>query len=68
MQFATDADVQQALTFWLQTLDTGFVCNGIQVLVPWWDKCWNVNGEHMWVWSTASATTIPCIHHTPQPE
>jgi len=24
MQFATDADMQQAVIFWLQTLDTGF--------------------------------------------
>jgi hypothetical protein len=36
-QFATDANVKQAVTFWPQTLDTGVSNAGIQALVPWWN-------------------------------
>jgi hypothetical protein len=32
-QFATDTDIKQAITFWLQTLDTNFVHAEIQALV-----------------------------------
>jgi hypothetical protein len=47
-RFATDADVKQAVTSWLQTLDTSLFFNGIQVfLVPRWDKCLNVNGDYV---------------------
>jgi len=36
---ATDTDVEQAVTTWLQTLDTDFFCDEIQALVPQWVKC-----------------------------
>lgn len=35
-RFATDTDVKQAVTFSLQTLDSGFFCALIQALVPGW--------------------------------
>ena len=37
-RFATDADVKQAVTSWLHTLDTNFFRVWIQALVPRWDK------------------------------
>jgi len=37
-QFATNADVKQAVTFWLQTPDTSFFCAQIQALMWQWDK------------------------------
>jgi len=44
-QFATDADVKQAVTSWLQIYENDFFYNGTQVLVPpQWDNCLNVNG------------------------
>jgi hypothetical protein len=33
-RLATDTDMKQAVTSWLQTLDTDFFCMGIQALVP----------------------------------
>jgi hypothetical protein len=33
-QFATDTDMKQAVTSWLQTLDTNFFHIRIQALVP----------------------------------
>jgi hypothetical protein len=41
--FAADIDVKQTVMPWLQTLDTHFFYTGIQALVPWWDKCLNIN-------------------------
>jgi hypothetical protein len=32
--FETEADVKQAVTSWLQTLDNDFFCAGVQVLEP----------------------------------
>jgi hypothetical protein len=37
-KFATDVDVQQAVTSCLQTLDTDFFCTGTQAMVPQQDK------------------------------
>jgi hypothetical protein len=42
-RFATDADIKQAVTSCLQTLDTDFFCAAIQALMPQWDKRLNVN-------------------------
>jgi hypothetical protein len=42
-QLAADANVMQAVTFWLQKSDTDFLYDGIQALVPRWDKWLNVN-------------------------
>jgi hypothetical protein len=44
---AHNPNMKQAVTSWLQTLDTNFFYAGIQTLVPWWDKRLNVNGAHM---------------------
>jgi hypothetical protein len=45
--FATDADVKQAVTYWLQTLDTDVLHAEIQVLMLRWDKCINVSGDYV---------------------
>ena len=37
-QFAINTDLKQAVTCWLQTLDTDFRCTGIQTLVPWYKQ------------------------------
>jgi len=47
MSFVTDADEKQAVTCWQQKLDTNSVYAWIQALVPQWDKCLNVNGDHV---------------------
>jgi hypothetical protein len=49
---ATDADVKQAVTSWLQTLDADLFCT----LVMWWDKCLNANGDYVAVWPVPFAT------------
>ena len=36
----------------------------IQTLVPWWDKCWNVNGDYVRVWFVPPATHVPRIHRS----
>lgn len=46
-QFATDADVKQAVTSWVQAFDTDFFYTGTKVLVLQWDKCLNMNGDHV---------------------
>jgi hypothetical protein len=38
-RFATDGEVQQAVMYWLQALDTDFFYAGIDALVYLWDKC-----------------------------
>jgi len=55
-RFATHADMEQAVSSCLQTPDTDFFCEEIKALVPQWDKCWNVNGEHVEVSCVPSAT------------
>lgn len=46
-RFATDAKVKQVVTSWLQSLDTDLFYDGIQALMPRWDKCLNVNGDYI---------------------
>jgi hypothetical protein len=46
-QFAADTDMKQALTSCLQTLGMVSLYTGIQALVPWWDKCLNVNSSYV---------------------
>jgi len=45
--FATDADVKQVITSWLQTLDTDFLYAGIQALAPQWERCVNENSDYV---------------------
>ena len=47
---ATDADVKEAVTSWLQTLDNDFFHIAIQALVPRWDRCVNVTDDYVEVW------------------
>jgi len=44
-QFETDPNMKQAVTCWLQSLDTDILYTTIQALSPQCDKCLNVNGE-----------------------
>jgi len=46
-RFATDADVKQAVTSCLSTLNTNFFCGGIKALVPRRDRRLNVDGEYV---------------------
>jgi hypothetical protein len=45
--FAAVADVKQAVISWLQTLYARLFHAKIQALVPWWDKCLNVNTNYV---------------------
>ena len=56
--FATDLDVKQAVTL-LKTLDTDFFCAGIQVLVPWLNKCLSMKGDKVGVWWIPSTSHVP---------
>jgi hypothetical protein len=47
-RLATDADVKQAVTSWLQTLDTNFSHVWMHAWVQRWDKWWNNNGDLSW--------------------
>jgi hypothetical protein len=53
----TDADVKQAVTSWLQFLDTDFF------LVSRWDNCSNVSCD-LEVWCVPSVARLPCIRPT----
>jgi histone-lysine N-methyltransferase SETMAR len=44
---ATDGEFQQAVMSWLQALDTGFFCDGIDALVYRWDKCFGKYGDYV---------------------
>jgi hypothetical protein len=46
-RFSTDGEVQQAVMFWLQALDTDFFYAGIDVLVYRWDKCFGKYGDYV---------------------
>ena len=46
-EFVTDADVNQAVTSWLQSLPTDLQYAGIQVLHQKRKKCININGNHV---------------------
>ena len=48
----TNTDVKQALASCLQTPDTKSLHAGIDVLVPWRDKCLNVTDHHVEVMCT----------------
>jgi hypothetical protein len=52
---------QEARVTWLQALDTDFLYVTLQTLVLQWDKCLNVNGNHMEVRCVPSASCVPCI-------
>ena len=55
-RFATDADVKRAAPSWLQTLDADFIYAEIQALATQWEKCLNIDGDHVEVWCVPSAT------------
>jgi hypothetical protein len=44
-RFAADAKVKQAVASWLQALDTNLYYDGMQALVPRYDRCSIVNGD-----------------------
>jgi len=46
-QFATDPNMKQAVTCWLQSTDTDIYYTTIQASSPQCDKCSNVNGDSM---------------------
>jgi hypothetical protein len=46
-RLSTDADVKQAVSYWLQTIDTDFFHAGILSMVSWWKKCLSVNGKYV---------------------
>lgn len=58
-QFATDTSMQQAVSSWLQTLDTNIFYARIQALVSRWNKCLHVNNDYMEVWCVLSTTHVP---------
>jgi hypothetical protein len=49
-RLSTDAEVKQAATSLLQTLDNYFFIIGIQALVPMWERCVNVTRDYVEVW------------------
>ena len=57
-RFATDTDVKQAVTSWLQTYDNDFFYSGI----PRWGKCLNVSGDYAEVWCVPSANDTPPVY------
>jgi len=46
-RFSTDADVKQVVTSCLETLDINLFYAWIQLLVPQWGKCLNVNDDYV---------------------
>jgi hypothetical protein len=44
-RFATDADVKQVVTPWIQTHETDLFYAGIKAMGPQWGKCLNVSGD-----------------------
>jgi hypothetical protein len=46
-RFAIDGEVQKAVMFWLQALDTDFFYAGIDAIVYWWDKCLGKYGDYV---------------------
>ena len=61
---ATDPDVKQAVTYWLQALDTDFSHAGIQILMSRWDNCINVSGDYVGVRCLPSGTCVPSIRRS----
>jgi hypothetical protein len=60
-RFSAEADVEQAVTSWLQTLDTDLFYAELELLVPRRKKCLNINGDYVEVWCVPSATHVPCF-------
>ena len=54
--FAAVADVKRAVISWLKTLYARLFYAKVQALVPWWDKCLNVDTNYVEVWYGPSAT------------
>jgi len=48
-RFVTNADVKQAVTSWLQRLDTDFLCAGVQAMMPLLYRSLNVSGDYVGV-------------------
>lgn len=59
--FATDANLNQAVTSWLKILDTNFFYVGIHALMPRWEKFLNVNGYYVEVCCVLSAPHVSRI-------
>lgn len=55
---ARDSEVKGSVISWPQTLDTEFSYVGIQILMPRWDKCLNVNRGFVEVWCVPSAIHV----------
>jgi len=45
LQFTPDIHAKQAVTCWLQMLDTRFFCAGIHAFGPWREKWLNVSDD-----------------------
>jgi len=60
-RFVAEADVEQAVTSWLQILDTDLFYAELEPLVPRREECLNINGDYVEVWCGPSATHVPCI-------
>jgi hypothetical protein len=63
-QFATDADLKEALAAKLQTLGTDIFYYGIQVMAQRWNEFFNVNGDCALVCCVISANNMPLIHRS----
>ena len=63
-RFEIDAKLKQSVTTWLQTLDTDFLCAGLQIYVPTSVRCLNVSSDYVEVWCVPCATHVPCIHRS----
>jgi hypothetical protein len=51
-----DNNVKQAVTSWLQTLDTAFCYTGIQALMSLWNQCLTLSARHPF-----QSFSTPCI-------
>jgi hypothetical protein len=63
MRFATDADMKQAVTSWLERLDTHFFCIVIQGFVVQWNR-WLIQQWLSEVWCVPCATRVLCIQQS----
>jgi hypothetical protein len=55
---ATNADVKQVVTSWLQTSDNDFLYTS----PPWWATCLNINGDYMVVCCAPSEAYVSCMY------
>jgi hypothetical protein len=58
-----EAHTKQAVTFWLQTLNTGFLYAGIQASGPRWKKRFSVTDDYTGVCCTPSVTHVSFYIH-----